>query len=324
MTIRRLTAMSALFLAAIASASAVAEPYPSKPIHVIFPFQAGGAGEIVFRMLMPTLEQRLGQRIVFENRTGAGGNVGAQAVAGAVADGYTLLLPATNVLVVNQFVFANMPFDPVRAFTPITIVAEIPSVFYVNPRVPAATLREFIAFAKASPGKVNYASPGNGTTPHLNVELLAQLSGIRLTHVPYRGLPDAMNALLSGDVQLYLAGLAPGRGNLLAGRLRAIAVGSRERLPALPEVPTAIESGFKDFEATNWFGLVAPAGTESAVVERWVTEIQYALRQPDVKRRFAEGGFLPGGIPSADFRARLAREAKLWEGVVKAAGIRAE
>src|SRR5512138_1099882 len=161
MTIRRLTAISALFLAAIASASAVGEPYPSKPIHVIFPFQAGGAGEVVFRMLMPTLEQRLGQRIVFENHTGAGGNVGAQAVASAAPDGYTLLLPATNVLVVNQFVFANMPFDPARAFTPITIVAEVPSVFYVNPRVPAATLREFIAFAKANPGKVNYASPGN-------------------------------------------------------------------------------------------------------------------------------------------------------------------
>jgi tripartite-type tricarboxylate transporter receptor subunit TctC len=323
MTVRPFAALCALLIAALGSSSA-AQTYPNKPVRVIFPFQAGGAGEIVFRMLMPTLEQRLGQRIVFENRTGAGGNLGAQAVASAAPDGYTLLLPATNVLVVNQFVFANMPFDPAKAFTPITIVAAIPSVFYVNPRVPAMTLQEFIAFAKANAGKVNYASPGNGTTPHLNVELLAQLSGARLTHVPYRGLPDAMNALLSGDVQLYLAGLAPGRGNLQAGKLRAIAVGSRERLPALPDVPTAIESGFKDFEAANWFALVAPAGTDTAIVERWVTEIQYALQQPDVKKRFAEGGLLPGGIPSADFRARLAREAKLWEGVVKAAGIKAE
>jgi tripartite-type tricarboxylate transporter receptor subunit TctC len=324
MTIRSLIALCALLITALASASPTVQAYPSKPIRVIFPFQAGGAGEIVFRMLMPTLEQRLGQKIVFENRTGAGGNVGAQVVASAAPDGYTLLLPATNVLVVNQFVFANIPFDPLKAFTPITVVAEIPSVFYVNSQVPAATLREFIAFSKANAGKVNYASPGNGTTPHLNVELLAQLSGVRLTHVPYRGLPDAMNALLSGDVQLYLAGLAPGRGNLQAGKLRAIAVGSRERLAALPEVPTAIESGFKDFEAANWFALVAPAGTDSAVVERWVMEIQYALQQPDVKRRFAEGGLLPGGIPSADFRARLAREAKLWEGLVRTAGIKAE
>ena len=323
MSLRPLIATCLLLTAAFASAAA-GQPYPSKPIRVIFPFQAGGAGEIVFRMLMPTLEQRLGQKIVFENHTGAGGNVGAQVVANAAPDGYTLLLAATNVLVVNQFVFSNMPFDPATAFTPITMVAEVPSVFYVNPRVPAATLGEFIAFAKANAGKVNYASPGNGTTPHLNVELLAQLSGVRLTHVPYRGLPDAMNALLSGDVQLYLAGLAPARGNLKAGKLRAIAVGSRERLPALPDVPTVIESGFKDFEASNWFALVAPAATDAAVVERWVNEIRYALQQPDVKQRFAEGGFLPGGMPSADFRARLAREAKLWEGVVKAAGIKAE
>lgn len=324
MTIRTLTALCALLIAVLGSSSAAPQAYPSKPVRVIFPFQAGGAGEIVFRTLMPTLEQRLGQKIVFENRTGAGGNVGAQAVASAAPDGYTLLLPATNVLVVNQFVFAKLSFDPAKAFTPITIVAEVPSVFYVNPQVPAKTLQEFVAFAKANASKVNYASPGNGTTPHLNVELLAQLSGTRLTHVPYRGLPDAMNALLSGDVQLYLAGLAPGRGYLQAGKLRALAVGSRERLPALSDVPTVIESGFKDFEAANWFALVAPAGTDTAIVERWVMEIHYALEQPDVKKRFAEGGLLPGGISSADFRARLAREAKLWEGVVKAAGIKAE
>lgn len=323
MTIRPLTALCAL-IATLGSFSVAAQTYPNKPVRVIFPFQAGGAGEIVFRMLMPTLEQRLGQKIVFENRTGAGGNVGAQAVAGAAPDGYTLLLPATNVLVINQFVFANMPFDPAKAFAPITIVAEVPSVFYVNARSPAKTLQEFIAFAKANAGKVNYASPGNGTTPHLNVELLAQLSGARLTHVPYRGLPDAMNALLSGDVHLYLAGLAPGRGNLQAGKLRAIAVGSRERLSALPDVPTAIESGFKDFEAANWFALIAPAATDTAVIERWVMEIRHALQQPDVKKRFAEGGLLPGGISSTDFRVRLAREAERWEGVVKAAGIKAD
>lgn len=309
---------------ALGSSLAAAQAYPNKSIRVIFPFQAGGAGEIVFRMLMPILEARFGQKIVFENRTGAGGNVGAQAVAAAAPDGYTLLLPATNVLVANQFVFANMPFDPARAFTPITIVAEIPSVFYVNPQVPARTLGGFIAFAKANEGKVNYASPGNGTTPHLNVELLSQLSGVRLTHVPYRGLPDAMNALLSGDVQLYLAGLAPGRGNLQAGKIRAIAVGSPARLPALPEVPTAIESGFKDFEAMNWFALVAPVGTHEAIVERWVIEVRYALQQPEVQKRFEEGGLLPGGLSSGEFRARLEREAKLWQGVVKAAGIKAD
>lgn len=324
MTIRMLIAFFAVVVLGLPDHLAMAQVYPNKPIHVINPFQAGGAGEIVFRMLMPTLEQRLGQRIVLENHTGAGGNVGGQVVANAAPDGYTLLLPATNVLVVNQFLFPNMPYDPAKAFTPITVVAEVPAVFYVNPKVPARTLREFLAFAKANPGKVNYASPGNGTTPHLYMELLAELSGVRLTHVPYRGLPDAMNALLAGDVQLYLAGLAPGRGNLQAGRLRAIAVGSRERLPALPDVPTVIESGFDGFEAQNWFGIVGPAGMDRELVDRWVMEIRYALQQPNVQKRFAEGGLLPGGAAAADFRARLARETQLWAKVIAKSEITAE
>jgi tripartite-type tricarboxylate transporter receptor subunit TctC len=303
---------------------AAAQDYPSKPVRIIHPFQAGGAGEIAFRPLMAILEQRLGQKIVLENRTGAGGNVGAQAVATSTPDGYTLLLAASNNLVINQFVFANMPFDPAKAFAPITVVAEIPSVFYVNPQVSAKTLKEFLDYARANPGKVNYASPGNGSTPHLNVELLAQMSGARMTHVPYRGQPDAMNAVLAGDVQLLLGGLAAGRGNLQAGKLRALAVGSRERLKALPEVPTAIESGFADFEATNFFALVAPAVTPAPIIERWVGEIRYALQQQDVQKRFTDIGFFPGGMSSSDFRARLARETRLWEGLVKSAGVKAE
>lgn len=322
--VRTSIAIVFLLIAAAQAAPATAQPYPTKPVHVVFPSQAGGVGEIMFRTLMPALEERLGQKIIFESHSGAGGNVGALLVAGAAPDGYTLLLPQANVLVVNQFVFAEQPFDPAKAFTPITLVAEVPSVFYVNPRVPARTLAEFIAFAKGNPGKVNFASPGNGSTPHLNVELLAQMTGISLVHVPYRGLPDAMNALLSGDVQLYLAGLAPGRGHLQVGRLRAIAVGSRERLPALPDVPTAIESGFKGFEASNWFGLVAPAGVDNVVVEQWLAAIRFALEQPNVKKRFTEGGLVAGGIPTADFLARVERERATWSRVVKNAGIRAE
>jgi tripartite-type tricarboxylate transporter receptor subunit TctC len=309
---------------ALTAGLAGAQDYPNKPVRIIHPFQAGGAGEIAFRPLMAILEQRLGQKIVLENRTGAGGNVGAQAVASAAPDGYTLLLAASNNLVINQFVFANMSFDPAKAFAPITVVAEIPSVFYVNPQVPAKTLKEFVDFARANPGKVNYASPGNGSTPHLNVELLAQMSGTRMTHVPYRGQPDAMNAVLAGDAQLLLGGLAAGRGNLQAGKLRALAVGSRERLKALPDVPTAIESGFADFEATNFFALVAPAGTPAPIVERWVSEIRYALQQTDVQKRFTDIGFFPGGTSSSDFRARLVRETRLWEGLVKSAGVKAE
>ncbi len=326
MRIRKLATIALLLAGTSGASAALAQAYPNKPVRVINPFQAGGAGEITFRMLIPTLEKRLGQKIVLENRSGAGGNVGAQAVVAATPDGYTLLLAATNNLVINQFIFANMSFDPATAFAPITTTAELPSVFYVNPELPVKNLLEFVAFAKtkASAGKLNYSSPGNGTTPHLNVELLSQRTGVRLTHVPYRGLPDAMNAVLAGDVQLYLGGLAAGRGNLQAGKLKAIAVGSRERLPALPEVPTAIELGFENFEASNWFALVAPAGTDAGIIDRWATEVRYALSQPDIQTRFAEGGIVPGGMPTADFKARLAREAKLWEGVVKAGGIKAE
>jgi tripartite-type tricarboxylate transporter receptor subunit TctC len=317
----RLTRKISFLAAVVVGCQAAAQPYPNRPIHVVYPFQAGGTGDLVFRMLMPTLEQRMGQRIVLENHTGAGGNVGAKLVANTAPDGYTLLLSATNVLAINQFLFRDMTFDPAKAFTPMTIVVEVPSVFYVNPKVPAHTLQEFIEFAKANPGKLNYASPGVGTTPHLNAELFAELSGLRLTHVAYRGLPDAMNALLSGDVQLYLAGLPPGQGHLKAGKLRAIAVGSQERLAPLPDVPTVRESGFKDFEAGNWFGLVAPAGTADAIVERWVAEIRFALQQPLLRKRFAEDGLLPGGVSAAEFQARLAREAALWERVIKAANI---
>ena len=314
--------LSVLFVTAAVTCDA--QGYPTKPVRIVNPFQAGGAGEIVFRQIAPVLEARFGQRIVLESRTGAGGNIGAQAVASAPADGYTLLLGATNNFVVNQFVFASMPFDPLTAFVPVTIIAEIPSVFYANPRTDAKSLREFVDWAKSNPGRANYASPGKGTTPHLNVELLAQASATSLTHVPYRGLPDAMNAVLSGDVHLYLAGLGAGRGHLQSGRLRALAVGSRERLAALPDVPTAIESGFRDFVAVNWFALAAPAGTDTVIVERWAREVRAALSDPETRKRFEENGFIPMGTSPQDTRIRVEAEARLWQQVVKRAGLQPE
>jgi len=222
---------------------------------------------------------------------------------------------------VNKFVFANMRFDPQKALDPITILADVPSVFYVHPSVSPNTLQDFVAWVRSAPGRVNYASPGKGTTPHLNMELLAQNHDLRIVHVPYRGLQPAMAAVLANEVQLYLAGYGAGQGHLKAGKLKALAVGSRQRLPALPEVPTAIESGFKDLTASNWFALAAPAGTPAAIVERWAAELRRVLQRPELQQRFAELGLIPGGNSSAELARQIAEEVKIWEKVVRSARI---
>src|ERR1700730_15207400 len=199
-----------------------AAEFPQRPITIVVPYAAGGAGDTIIRLLSPTMEHHLGQPLVIDARPGGGGTIGAQAAAKAAPDGYTLLLGATNNFVLNQFMFPKVHFDPFAAFTLITKVADIPSVLFTNPLVPAKTLGEFIAYAKANPGKLSYASPSVGTTPHLAVERLQQLAGMELVHVPYRGAPPAMQALIANDVQLYLVGWGVGRSHVEAGRVRAL------------------------------------------------------------------------------------------------------
>ena len=302
--------------------AAGAQAWPDKPIHLIYPYQAGGMGEPLFRMLATTMEQKLGQRIVFETKPGAGGNVGTDYVVKAAPDGYTLLMGATNNFAINQFLYGNLGFDPLKALAPISVVADVPSVFYINPGVPANTLQEFIDYVRKHPGKINYASPGAGTTPHLNVVLLAQLADINLVHIPYKGLPASMLATMANDVQLYLAGLGPGRGHLSAGKLRAIAVGSARRLPGLPDVPTLDESGFKGMIASNWFGMAAPAGTNPSTVARIAEALQAALAVPEVAQRITALGLVAGGNSPQDFARQIEQETKLWEGVIRKAGIK--
>jgi tripartite-type tricarboxylate transporter receptor subunit TctC len=318
---RRLRA--ALFLAVLLlSAGAAAQT--DKLVRIIYPYAAGGTGDIVMRLLLPALEQRLGQRILIETRPGAGGNIGAQQVAQAPPDGQTLLLGATNNFTINQFLFANMAFDPQKAFAPITVVVDVPSVFFANPAVPAKTLQEFIALARQSPGALNYATPALGTTNHINMELLSQTAGIRLNHVPFKGLPPALVATIAGDVQICPAGYGPGRPHLAAGKLRALAVGSVKRLPAAPDIPTLSESGFPGMRASNWFGLAAPAGTNPALLKRWADEIRVALAAPEVDKRLVELGIVPGGNTPEEFARQIAEEAKLWERVIRTANIKAD
>jgi tripartite-type tricarboxylate transporter receptor subunit TctC len=316
--------LAALLMLLCVSAAATAQSYPAKPIRLINPFAPGGTGEIIFRMIAPAVEAGLGQRVIIESRAGAGGNIGAEVVANAPADGYTLLLGTTNIYVINQFIFSKMTFDPLKAFAPVTLMADVPSVFYVSNDVPASNLRDFVAWAKANPGKVNYASPGNGTTPHLNVELLAQTADLKLVHVPYKGLQPSMAAVVANEVQLYLGGLGAGHGLLRAGKMKAIAVGSRERLPAAPEIPTLAESGYRDFIASNWFAIAAPAGTQPAFLERWAVEVRHALQAPETQKKLADLGIVPIGSSPAELGRQWAEEAKLWERVVRTARIKAE
>lgn len=315
--------LSALLLACHAL-FASAQGYPAKPVRLINPFAPGGSGEIIFRMIAPAIEESLGQRIVIDSRAGAAGNIGAEFVAGAPADGYTLLLGTTNIFAINQFVFAKMSFDPLKAFAPISLIADVPSVFYVANDVPAANLRELVAWAKANPGKLNYASPGTGTTPHLNVELFAQLAELKLVHVPYKGLQPAMAAVVANEVQLYLAGFGAGQGLIRSGKLKAIAIGAKERLAAAPDIQTTAEAGFRELLASNWFALAAPHGTASAIRERWAAEVRRAMQQAEVRKKLLDLGIVPVAGTPAELGKQWADEAKLWERVVKAARITAQ
>jgi tripartite-type tricarboxylate transporter receptor subunit TctC len=307
---RRTFILSAVVLAA-GSLSVNAADYPERPIAVIVPYAAGGAGDTIIRLLSPGIERSLGQPLIIDNRSGGGGTIGAQAVGKAAPDGYTLLFGATNNFVINQFLFPNLRFDPLAAFALITKVADVPTVLFTNSLMPARTLTEFIAYAKANPGKFSYASPSIGTTPHLAVERLKQLTGIDLVHIPYRGAPLAMQALIANEVQLYLAGWGVGRSHVEAGDVRALAVASARRVPSIP-LQTAIEGGVPNYVTSNWWGLAAPQGTPQPVLDRIYRAITTALADATVLRRLDALGFVAGGDPPTKFLEDSNAEARVW------------
>ena len=287
--------------------------FPERPITVIVPYAAGGAGDVTIRILSEVMEKKLGQPLVIDARGGGGGTIGANAVATAAADGYTLMMGATNNFVINQFMFPKVKFDPLASFVPITKAAVVPSVLYMNPSVPVKTLGEFVAYAKANPGKLSYSSPSVGTTPHLAVERLKQMTGIELLHVPYRGAPPAMQAVVTNEVQLYLAGWGVGRAFVESGKVKALAVASQKRLPNVADVPTANESGVRGFFADNWWGLAAPKGTPQPVVDAIYAAVMVALQDAAVLKRFGDLGFLPGGETPPQFAQNAKMEAALWQ-----------
>ena len=258
------------------------------------PFPAGGSNDIIARILAQKLGERTGQTFLIENRGGAGGNIGADAVATSEPDGYTLLLTAPPPLTINAALYKNLPYDPAKAFAPIALVASVPIVLAVHPSVEANNVRELIALAKAKPGTLNFGSSGNGSTNHLAGELLKSMTGIDIVHLPYRGAAPAMNDLIAGHIPMMFDNMPAVLPQVQAKAIKAIAVAGAKRATALPDVPTVAESGVPGFEASSWFGLVAPAKTPAPVLAKLESEVDAILKMPDVQKRFTELGAEPG------------------------------
>jgi tripartite-type tricarboxylate transporter receptor subunit TctC len=306
----------------LASSIAAAEPYPTRPVHLIVGFAAGQSIDIVARLMAQWLSERLGQQFVVENRQGAGGNIAAEAVVRAPADGYTLLVIGAN-FAINVALYEKLNYNLLRDIVPIGGIYRVIQVMEVNPSFPAATVPEFIAYARANPGKINFASAGSGSVAHVTGELFKMMTGINMQHVPYRGAPAALTDLLSGQVQVMFDNLPTSIDHVKAGRLRALGVTSTTRWPALPDVPTVADF-VPGFETSAWAGLGAPKGTPSEIIELLNREINAGLADPKITAKIAAigGVVLPGS--SADFAKFIADETEKWTKVVKFSGARAE
>jgi tripartite-type tricarboxylate transporter receptor subunit TctC len=322
---RAALAAVALAIAVPAWAQASAVPaYPAKPVRLVIGTTAGGITDFLGRTLAERLAAVLSQPVIVENKPGATGNVAIEFVAKSSADGYTLLLVAGGNIVIAPFLYRALPVDPLTALAPVFNVAEAPQLLVVPGSLPVRDLREFIAFARGRPGKINYASAGVGSTTHLAGDHFARLAGLDLVHVPYKGIGQALADLLAGRVQMLSVGLEPVRKHLDTGALRALAVGSNQRLAAAPGVPTAAEAGLPGYEMTTWFGIFAPAGTRPEVVGLLNASLQTALDDPRLKQRLVEAGIAPLGGPAREFAERVRADARVWERVVRDAGIRLE
>jgi len=306
------------------SALAAAADFPAKPIHLIVPFPPGGGNDTVARAIAQEVGPDLGQPLIIDNRPGAGGSVGAELAAKAPADGYTLFLAGVGSHAVNPNLHKKLPYDAVKDFTPITLIASAPSVLVVNPSVPAKTVAEFTAYARANPGKLNYASNGNGSAAQLAAAMYEWMAGVKMVHVPYKGIAPAMTDLLSGEVQLMFGTIVALVPHIQAGKLRALAVTSKKRSSLLTDIPTLAESGLPEYEAGSWYGILAPAGTPPDIIAKLNTVVVKALRQPDVAKRLVQEGAEPIGSTPEEFGAHIKSEIARVGRVVREAGIKIE
>jgi tripartite-type tricarboxylate transporter receptor subunit TctC len=312
-------------LAALAISSAAhAQVYPSKPIRMIVAYPPGGGTDIVARMVAQKLGETLGQGVLVENRGGASGNIGTEVAARAAPDGYTVLMGNVAPNAINASLFKNLPFDPVADFAPVSLVASTPNILVVHPSTPARTVKEVIALAKSKPGALNFASAGVGSSSHLAGELFRILAGAEIVHVPYKGAGPAMVDVLSGQVQLYFATMPAAMPHVKSGKLVPIAVTSARRSPALPDAPTIAESGVPGYEASTWYGLLAPAHTPAAAVARLHDGIVKVLADATLRDRLGEQGFEPVGNSPEEFGAYIKSEIAKWGKVIRDADIRPE
>ena len=327
----RLNRRQVLQVVAAATAGLAAAPavlaqsaWPSKPIRFVVPFAPGGTSEIVARSVAVELTKQLGVNVFVENKPGGAGVVAMQDVAKSAPDGHTLILTHVGTLAVNPYMLENQPYDVNKDFAPVTLLAKVPNVFVIHPDVPAKNFNEFIAYAKVNPGKLNYGSAGNASAGHLAMEYLKLVTGVFMTHIPYRGTGPQLTDLLAGRTQASSAGMPALGAHIRAGKLRAIAVGTQKRIASMPDVPTVAEMGFKDFETSQWYGIHVPAGTPPEIIKRLQEESQKALASSGVTTRFATDNAVAGGYPSAEYAKFIEGEQKIWKDIVKRAQIKAD
>jgi tripartite-type tricarboxylate transporter receptor subunit TctC len=309
---------------AVAYTAAAQPAYPNNSVRILVPFPPGGPADALARIIGERLSQSLGQPFIIENKPGAGGNIGMEQGAKAPPDGYTLTLAAVGNLTIAPSLYSKLPYDPAKDYAPITVLATVPNILITAPTVPAKTLRDLIRLGKARPGTLNFASPGNGSGAHLAGELFKSMAGVDIVHVPFNGVGPAMTAVLAGDVQIFFAQSSASLQYIKTGKVTALGVASAKRITAAPELPTLAEAGLPDFEVTSWYGLVAPAGTPSAIVERLNSEIAKALASPDVREKLTGLGAEPVGNSPAEFAAMQKSEAARWAKLAKEAHLRAD
>jgi tripartite-type tricarboxylate transporter receptor subunit TctC len=301
-----------------------AQDYPDRVVRIINPYPPGGSVDVMARLLAQKLSDNLGHQFIVENRSGGGGNTGSDFVAKSEPDGYTLLFTAPGPLTVNQTLYSKLPFDPAKDFAPVALFATAPIVLIVNPAVPANNVPELIALARKEPGKINFASAGIGTTNHLSGELFKSMAGIDIVHVPYRGAGPAMNDLVGGHVQMFFDLMPVVLPQVAAGKVRALANAGSKRPSALPDIPTVAEQGLPGFDASSWYGLVAPAKTPESVLKKLRDEVAKALQAPDMIARIHELGSEPGTAFGKEFEAFMAAETKKWAEVIRTSGAKAD
>jgi tripartite-type tricarboxylate transporter receptor subunit TctC len=318
-TLAILTACAAMFAGA-----ASAQPYPNKPIKYVVPFPAGGTTDTLARIISTKLTDALGQPVIIENRGGAGGNIGSDVVAKSAPDGYTILGGTISSHAINVSLYANMPYDPVRDFVPITLIGTNANVLIVHPSNPANSVAELVAYAKANPGKVAFASAGSGTSQHLSGELFKSLAKIDITHIPYKGSAPAITDLMGGQVTMMFDTLIVAAPQIKAGKVKALAVTSSKRVAGFDQIPTMMEGGVAGYEVVSWQGIFAPAKTPPEIVKRLNTEIVKIINMPDVRERFAGLGLDPVGNSSEDFGAFQKTEIVKWAKVIKDGGVKVD